>query len=467
MAGATLAVFIMENKVVYFTKALMWSIKADFGYVKWLVDTRDFQADSIPNIPVQILYKAAASSYAKMAPRGAIPSVADVVLEIEKLSDESIANGWADRIDQMEQPSLSLQRDVANALAEEFDRVRVSTAIEDWLAGVRAGQVGGSINKSFVDLSDTISGMLIGGESTGRPRDILEAARAQKLNDPESTGYPRLDRAIDGGWIPSKFYILGMPSGHGKTSLCCNFASRRCEAGQPTIIHSMEMPARDLLFRMLCDLANVSLDVAENPTGRASSEDELTRVEFAEQLLDAWVRVYDTPANATEMERRIRRHKAEFGGVPILNEVDHLGIVRRSSDGGRGEWAELESMAYSLVGMAQRNNVPLAAYSQVPVEVEQELLQNNMVVYNKDFRGSRGLRNAMDYGIMGCKHSGIVQDTDTGTLSQDYSYLNHSVLQVTKNRRTGKQFWGVFRYDTVYFRLTNDKGAGTAEDRYD
>jgi len=457
----------MENKVVYFTKSLMWSVKSDFTYVKWLVDTRDFQADSIPNAHARILYIAAAKSYARMAPQGAIPGIADVVLEIEKLSSPEIANGWASRIDQMEQPAISLQKDVANALAEEFDRRRVSSAIEDWLAGVKSGQVGGAISKSFVELSDTISGMLIGGESTGRPRDILEAARLQKLNTPESTGFPRLDVAIDGGWIPSKFYIIGMPSGHGKTSLCCNFASRRCEAGQPTIIHSMEMPARDLLFRMLCDLANVSLDVAENPGGRASSEDELDRVRFAEALLDAWVRVYDTPANAVEIERRIRRHKAEFGGVPILNEVDHLGIVRRSDREGRGEWAELESMAYSLVSLAQKNNVPLAAYSQVPFEVEQELLQNNMVVYNKDFRGSRGLRNAMDYGIMGCKHSGIVQDAETGTMVQDYSYLNHTVLQVTKNRRTGRQFWGVFRYEPVYFRLTNDRGQFTAGDRYD
>ena len=444
----------------------MWSIRSDFSYIKWLVDTRDFHADSIPNSHARVLYKAAATSYARMAPRGVIPQIDDVALEVEKLSTPEIANGWRDRIDQMESPPLALQKDVANALAEEYDRRRVNAAVTDWLDGMKDGKISGAVSKSFVELADTVSGMLIGGDSTGRPRDILETARMQKLSDPESTGYPRLDEAIDGGWIPSKFYIIGFPSGHGKTSLCCNFASRRCEAGQPTIIHSMEMPARDILFRMLCDLADVSLDVAENPSGRASSEDEILRVSLAEELLDAWVRVYDTPADAPEMERRIRRHKAEYDGAVILNEIDHLGIVRRNDRGGRGEWAELESMAYSLVGIAQRNSVPLAAYSQVPVEVEQELLQNNMVVYNKDFRGSRGLRNAMDYGIMGCKHSGIVQDQETGTIRQEYSYLHHSVLQVTKNRRTGKQFWGVFRYEPIYFRLTNDRAAGTAEDMY-
>jgi len=456
----------MENKTVYFTKALIWSIKSDFEFVKWLVDTRDFHANAIPNEPVRILYKAAATSYAKMAPRGLTPKLDDVAIEIEKIASTEIANVWRDKAEQLELPPTSLQRDVANALAEEYDRVRVNKTVSDWLDGVKNGQVGGAVSKSFANLTDTISNMLIGGESTGRPKDILEAARSQNMSKPESTGYPRLDIALDGGWIPSKFYICGMPSGHGKTSMCCNFASRRCEVGLPTIIHSLEMPARDLLFRMICDLADVTLDVAENPQGRASSEHELERVVLAEALLDNWVRVYDTPADAQEMERRIRRHKAEFNGAVIFNEVDHVGIVRRDARGGRGEWAELETMAYSLVTIAQTNSVPLLAYSQVPFEVEQELLQNNMVVYNKDFRGSRGLRNAMDYGIMGCKHSGIVQDPETKSLKQDYSYRYHTVIQMTKNRRSGTQFWGVFRYEPKFYRLTNDRDSGTAEDIY-
>lgn len=455
----------MENKTVYFTKALAWSIKSDFEFVKWLVDVRGLEEEAIPNMPARLLFRAAAASYAKMAPRGAVPTMEDVGIEMEKMAGSAPATKWLEIMTNLDKPPLALQKDVANALAEEYDRRRVVKSVSDWIDGVRAGEVGGSIGKSFTDLSDTISGMLIGGESTGRPRDILEVARSQRLNSPESTGYERLDKGLDGGWTPAKFYIFGMPSGHGKTSLCCNFASRRAEVGVPTIIHSLEMPARDLLFRMLCDIANVSLDVAENPSGRATSQQEIERVQIAEDLLDAWVRVYDTPADAHEMSKRIRRHKAEFGGAVMLNQVDHIGIVRRG-ERGSGEWAELESMAYSLVSLAQTHNVPLLAYSQVPTEVEQELLQNNIVVYNKDFRGSRGIRNAVDYAVMGCKHTGIIQDPETGTVQQDYSYLNHTVLQVVKNRRTGRQFWGVFLYEPKYYRLTNDRDSGTVGDRY-
>ena len=178
----------------------------------------------------------------------------------------------------------------------------------------------------------------------------------------------------------------------------------------------------------------------------------------AEKLLDDYVRVYDAPADAAEMERRIRRHKAEFGQEIIFNEVDHIGITRRGK--GYNEWSELESLAYSLVSVAQNNDVPILAYSQTTSELEQELVQNNIVVYNKDFRGSRGLRNAVDIALVGCKHNGIIEG------KYEIAYRHHSVIQMTKNRRTGRQYWGVYEYEPVYYRLTGDRNEWTVEDRY-
>ena len=345
----------MDNRENYFAKALAWSVRSDFAYVRWLVDTVGFREESINNKLIRLLYKAAAISYAKMAPAGHIPSLDDVVIEMDKIAGSDIAAEWGKRISDMTEPNLGLSREVAFNIAEEHNRARVTKRVSSWLDGVESGEVKGLIGKSFADMADSVSAMLIGGQSTGRPRDILEAARSRGLAEPESTGYTRLDKALDGGWRASEFIIFGMPTGHGKTSMCCNFASRRAEMGKPTIIHSMEMTARGLLFRMICDLANVSIDVAENPEGKAVSEDEIKRVLHAEKLLDDYVRVYDAPADAAEMERRIRRHKAEFGQEIIFNEVDHIGITRRGK--GYNEWSELESLAYSLVSVAQMKYV--------------------------------------------------------------------------------------------------------------
>jgi hypothetical protein len=445
----------------YFAQALAWSIKTDFEFIRWLVDIRSFPDAAIENDMTRVLYVAAARSYAKIAPTGGRPSSGDVVLELAKTASEVIANTWEQKIGGMSQPELSQARSVAVGMAEDYDKERVVESIGGWLNRIKGGAYQGSIYGQFSSMSDEVVKLLIGDQKTGRPGDILERSWSSRLKVPEPTGYSRIDTALDGGWAAGKFYIMGMPSGHGKSSLCCNFASRRAVAGKPTLINSFEMAADDLLFRMICDLAEVSIDVAENPDGNAASEEEHERVLQAKDLLDAYVRLYDSPADASEIGRRIRRHKVEFQGEIIFTELDHLGIMRR---GGRGnEWAEIESMAYALNDLAKAQEVPLLAYSQVPAQMEQELLANNQVFYNRDFRGSRGIRNAVDYAMVGCKHNGLVKNDD-GEMEYDYSYANHTALQVIKNRRTGRMFWGVFEYNPVHYRLRDKRNLNTKED---
>jgi len=71
----------------------------------------------------------------------------------------------------------------------------------------------------------------------------------------------------------------------------------------------------------------------------------------------------------------------------------------------------------------------------------------------------------VDYAIMGCKHSGVSKNED-GDYVHDYAYRNHTVIQVIKNRRTGRQFWGVFQYEPEYYRLRNTKNEDTKDDIY-
>ena len=452
----------MDTKEKYLAKSLAWSIKSDYDFIKWLVDTRNFSDSAIKHPFTRVLFRASVVAYAKLAPVGRLPSLDDVTLELSKIAGEDAALKWHEIINKMERPELGQQRDVANALAEEYDRRRVIGYVEDWVSGAKGGEVSGSISSSFTNMYDGVVNMLVGSEASGKPKDIIQAAREEGAIEPESTGYSRLDKGLSGGFFPRKFYVWGMPSGHGKTSACCNLAARRCEQQMPTIIHSMEMPSADLAFRILCDLAHVTLEVAENPEKKARSSDEIARVRIAEDLINEYLRIYDAPADAQEMERRIRRHKAEFEGATILSEIDHIGIVRRDSRG--SDWSELESMAYSLVNLAKNMKDPVLAFSQVPDEMENELTKNNIVVYNKDFRGSRGIRNAVDVSIVGCKHSGVVEDHETGRREYDHSYMNHTVIQITKDRRHGKQFWGVFQYEPEYYRLTNSRHPGTRED---
>jgi len=442
----------------YFAEALSWSIRSDWKFLIWLVDNRGMSVAAIENPYTKVLYDVASRVYARAAPQGKIPSVGDVIVEMQSKYGEDTATAWASKIYDMEAPSTVMPRDVADKMVSKYERGEIVEIVRSW---VESSSNSDNIRRSVSDLVDKITTTLSDNELSSRPRQIMESVWESGVHLPQTTGYSRLDKGLDGGWTPTKLYLLGMPSSHGKSSSSCNFTSRRAEMGLPTILNSFEMDAFSLISRMICDMAEVDIRTAQDPNRNARSA-EFDRIQSALDVIDAYVRIYEEPCGTQEIERRIRRHKVEFQGSAILSILDHVGIAKRSGTG--SDWSELETLAYDLHSVGKRQQVAQLCLSQVPDGVERELVENNMVVYNKDYRGSRGLRNALDYGIMGCRHNGY--DLIDGKKEPVAAYRYHTVYQITKNRTTGRTFWGVFRYVPQYYRLTNDRDQGTSEDRY-
>lgn len=445
----------------YLAEAIAWSVRSDFEFIRWLVDIKGFPREAIENDKVKSLYDSAARTYARLAPSGKLPSVGDVLADIETTTSKEVSIGWAARIEDISKPSVSSPIDIANNIVEEYESKKILGIVEGWLKREKHQPHKLPVRKSFTEMSDEVASAIAGTEATGRPRNILEENWASGANSSRTTGYSRLDKALDGGWTNTDFHLIGMPSGHGKSSLACNFSSRQAELKRPVIINSFEMTAFSLLVRMICDLAEVGIRASEDPYKNAN-EEEFARVMSAMDLLDKYVRVYDDQADNSEIERRVRRHKIEFGESPLVI-VDHIGIVRRERRG--SEWSELEDLAYGHKDIAKAQSVPVVSFAQVPGDAEKELLLYNEVIHSMDYRGSRGLRNALDYGMMGCRHNGKVWN---GGESFEIvpQYRNHTVIQVTKNRKTGVMFWGAFYYVPEHYRLTNMKSDKAEGDRF-
>ena len=65
-----------------------------------------------------------------------------------------------------------------------------------------------------------------------------------------STGFPRLDAALEGGLFPG-LYFVGAISGLGKTSLVLQIADQIAAAGTPVLYFSLEMPAAELIAKTI------------------------------------------------------------------------------------------------------------------------------------------------------------------------------------------------------------------------
>ena len=127
-----------------------------------------------------------------------------------------------------------------------------------------------SIPAGYKDLNDLLTGNRIGAESFLRDclldftscrsersgglsaADYFSAFSAYiaRQRGAYLTGFPSLDRALDGG-LYSGLYVLGAVSSLGKTAFCMQVADQLAKAGHPVLIFSLEMSAFSLMARSI------------------------------------------------------------------------------------------------------------------------------------------------------------------------------------------------------------------------
>ncbi len=183
------------------------------------------------------------------------------------------------------------------------------------------------------------------------------------------TGYLDFDTKTGGLRGGDLLIIAGRPS-MGKTTLAINIAEHAAlkEGIRASVaIFSLEMPAEQILTRMLASVGSVHLG---NIRSGKLSEDDWPRITGAtKQLQDAKIFIDDTPAlTPTELRARARRIKREHGLDLIV--VDYLQLM--SVPGTKENRAtEISEISRGLKALAKEIHCPVIALSQLNRGVEQ------------------------------------------------------------------------------------------------
>jgi replicative DNA helicase len=183
------------------------------------------------------------------------------------------------------------------------------------------------------------------------------------------TGFIDFDSKTGGLRGGDLLIVAGRPS-MGKTTLAINIAEHAAlkEGVRAAVaIFSLEMPAEQLLTRMLSSVGSVHLG---NIRSGKLSEDDWPRITGAtKQLEDARIFIDDTPAlTPTELRARARRIKREHGLDLIV--VDYLQLM--SVPGTKENRAtEISEISRGLKALAKEINCPVIALSQLNRGVEQ------------------------------------------------------------------------------------------------
>ena len=186
-----------------------------------------------------------------------------------------------------------------------------------------------------------------------------------------STGFPDLDNML-AGLQKSDLIILAARPSVGKTSFALDIARNAAVKSKEGVgIFSLEMGKEQLVDRMLCSQANVSL--WKMRTGNLSDKEEdndFTRIgEAMGKLAEAPIYIDDSGTlSIMEIRAKARRLQMEKGLGLII--IDYLQLME-----GRGKYSdnrvqEIAEISRGLKSIARELNIPILALAQLSRAVE-------------------------------------------------------------------------------------------------
>lgn len=208
-----------------------------------------------------------------------------------------------------------------------------------------------------------------------RESDAVDAVldKFQKLDkDKDSyrgiqTGFFKLDR-LTNGLQKSDLIVLAARPGMGKTSLAMNIVeSAAMKYDKVCAVFSLEMPEVQIIQRLLCSYAGVSMSDALSGGGKLTANDWKALMKSAEKLRKCRIYIDDssrvTPA---EILSKCRRIKAKNNGQLDLIMIDYIQLMSSGKNNAeQNRTQEVAEITRELKIMAKELDVPVIALSQL------------------------------------------------------------------------------------------------------
>ncbi|MBQ8291166.1 MAG: replicative DNA helicase [Clostridia bacterium] len=225
--------------------------------------------------------------------------------------------------------------------------------------------------KTVFDISQqTENSALMGMSEGGIVEGVLE--KFEKLqSDPDSfkgipTGYKRLDKMTH-GLQPGALIVLAARPGMGKTSLAMNLVENASlRAGKTCAVFSLEMPRNEIVQRLICAYATVSMQKALD--GQLSAKEWKKLMLASDQLKKSKIYIDDSSrVTPQEILSKCRRLKATTGALDLVM-IDYIQLMEGGDSkiaGAENRQQEIASITRDLKIMAKELGVPVIALSQL------------------------------------------------------------------------------------------------------
>ncbi|WP_314010040.1 replicative DNA helicase [Cryptobacterium curtum] len=215
------------------------------------------------------------------------------------------------------------------------------------------------VSASFTSITDLL---------TNAFDEITKLAEQKNHMAGVPTGFADVDNLFH-GLRPGDLVILAARPGVGKTSFALNLAVNAAKAGYPTTFFSLEMSSLQLVQRILCSEARISLEkVRGGFLGEADWQalaDAITNLANTELFID------DTPSlSILEARAKARRElRGKENGLIIVDYLQLMQPAQTRRDGNRA--VEVGEISRGLKVLAKEMGMPVIALSQLSRAIEQ------------------------------------------------------------------------------------------------
>ena len=273
-----------------------------------------------------------------------------------------------------------------------------------------------------------------------------------KQTDEKVAGYPTGFVDLDnytGGLQPGSLTIIAARPSMGKTAFAVNIAQfGGGKANLPVLIFSLEMPAEQLVFRMLAAESSVNLSFLSKGT---FNTDDFEKVRRACDVL-AKRNIFindDSTLTALDFRTRCRRFKARHPDLALVI-VDYLQLMSSGETRIEGRQQEVSDISRMTKAVARELNCPVIALSQLSRAVEARTEKKPQL---SDLRDSGAIEQDADLVLLMYR-----EDYYTDNENNDIKD-SKADIRVAKNRNGST---GVFHL-TFQREITRFQGYGTGE----
>mgnify|MGYP003130874594 CR=1 FL=1 len=285
---------------------------------------------------------------------------------------------------------MSARRRMFSA-SEQMGCIAVDGNLSPGEAIAEAEALVGRLRESGENLED-------GDDAAGVVKDYMEMVHAIQRGEKEppriSTGLYPLDKALGGGFRPGWLVLVMSLNGHGKTALAVNgFAWAVAQQGRPALIVSLEMPAEQLVGRLIAAESGIPVQVHDQ---KGLNEDHLVALTHAAQKVSTSpIRVVGHQAATIDAVRQAARsYKAQKGDLGII-VVDYIQLMR-SQGRTSNRTEELERISRGLKELAMELDCVVVSISQ-PTMAAKRTKERPTI---RDSKGSGAIDDDADLGLV-------------------------------------------------------------------